>query len=220
MSIEALRMSDSSAKKVNFKGEMRQTPQGNSYYHSNSGTKIGVGIAGVTGGLVGLSALLVPLTEKLIEKSSKSTDEKSLELQKLAVKKKQLKAIALPVIAAMAVHVGCGALIDAIRNDKAAKTADYVKTVGVKRALRTDSNIEISDKNHPYYYSNSGAKYGALLGMVTLPLLNLMFKNHNQKIKIPKVVQISLNAAYGAFGGALLGAWADHNSNKKAEKLS
>ena len=116
--------------KPNFKGSYQRTENGTPYYKTNSGV-----IAGsVLGGIECIGTI-----RNFIKK--RTTD-------------------GLISLAAALAAVGCGAIIDNIRNKNAAKTADEIRQVGLRKAIETDDHVDISRSGRGYYESNDGAKHG------------------------------------------------------------
>ena len=99
-------------------------------------------------------------------------------------------------------------LIDHLRNKKAKEKADFVKQVGVKKAVIENDDIALSNKGRAYYESNVGTKYGALLGAVCGLLHTAMLRKK----------EYITNAITFAIGGFIMGKIADSNTNKDARK--
>lgn len=180
--------------KPNFKGSYQKTENGTPYYKTNSGV-----IAGsVLGGIQGLGVIT-----NLMQKR---TAEGGISLA--------------TAIAA----VGCGAIIDNIRNKNAAKAADEIRQLGLRKAIETDDHVDISRSGRGYYESNDGAKHGWKLGAV-LGLVLGTAGVLTQKNKLPKEAKTPLligsvltTAAFTALGGFIMGKIADHNANSDARK--
>ena len=221
MSVNGVNFSNNSSS-VTFKGNVKRTEKGNPYYHSNSGTKIGTGLAVGMCGLLATVPFLNHINKILLQNNKKTMSSDKIEkyTKTITENKNNFKKILVPAIAAMGTYIACGAIIDYFRNKNAKKSADLVGRVGVRRAMAQDDNIEISKNNHPYYYSDQSAKKGALLGAVANTGLALIDNNNGvQATRLPKAGRLAGAAVVGAIGGAILGAWADHSSNKKADKL-
>lgn len=213
-----------------FKGKWSKTDQGNPYYKTNSGT--------VAGGIMAIPAALVWL-KKLWYKEPLSSDlakEKDM-LKEIGVDKtydkffkkfgfknmddavkqgieqnKRLKKYAIPfALIAAGATIGCGVLVDHLRNKKAKEKADYVKQVGVKKAVVENGDIALSNKGRAYYESNIGAKYGAILGAGCGLIESVMTAG---KFKMAGL----LNMIPMAIGGWIMGKIADSNTNKDARK--
>ncbi len=191
--------------KPNFKGSYQKTENGTPYYKTNSGV-----IAGsVLGGIEGLGALSNFMRKRTFE---------------------GLSAFATAIAA-----VGCGAIIDNIRNKNAAKAADEIRQVGLRKAIEADDHVDISRSGRGYYESNDGAKHGwklgALVGLVvgTASVFSKNFQQYaNQELKnaglpknakvAPAICGILGSGAIGALGGFIMGKITDHNTNSDARK--
>lgn len=195
-----------------FKGKYKKTEQGNPYYYTNSGTKVGA----VVGGLSGVYWLMAQIgaktsidTFKLSDKIDKASKEEFIE------NINHIKKRAIPLaIASLVCSVGCGMIVDNIRNKKAQEASDLVKKVGVKQALNTNEGLELSDKRKVYYNSNVGSKYGALLGLGCGVIDSALKYNKNSKSKIAYIT----TPLFFALGGWLVGKLADNQTNKDAQK--
>lgn len=187
--------------KPNFKGSYQKTENGTPYYKTNSGV-----IAGsVLGGIEGLGALSNFMRKRTFE---------------------GLNAFATAIAA-----VGCGAIIDNIRNKNAAKAADEIRQVGLRKAIEADDHVDISRSGRGYYESNDGAKHGwklgALVGLVlgTASTFTDSFKKSIEKSGVSKEVKTvsTIGGVLGcsfisALGGFIMGKIADHNANSDARK--
>ncbi len=90
--------------------------------------------------------------------------------------KKRTK-IAIPAtLIAMGSTIGCGAIIDAARNKKAAKTANQIASAKNAQEIINNPNIEITDEGIPYHKSKTGKRlapiFGALCGGLSAYLNN------------------------------------------------
>ena len=173
--------------KPNFKGSYQRTENGTPYYKTNSGTVAGAVMA-VPAGLAWVNALTSPTTKEELEKKSKNIidmftpknisaeykkaiddglkeglkdAEKKLELNKVLKK----RAIPCAIIAA-GVTLGCGMLVDALRNKRARESAEFVKQVYVT-ILRTLI----------YKISNGSTSIAILISFGKL----ILFKNFDTK---------------------------------------
>lgn len=191
--------------KPNFKGSYQRTENGTPYYKTNSGV-----IAGsVLGGFQGIGII-----RNFINK--RTTD-------------------GLLSLATATAAVGCGVIIDNIRNKNAAKTADEIRQVGLRKAIEADGRVDISRSGRGYYESNDGAKHGwklgALVGLVvgTASTFSKDFQQYaNQELKkaglpknakvAPAICGILGSGAIGALGGFIMGKITDHNTNSDARK--
>lgn len=114
-----------------------------------------------------------------------------------------------------ALHLGCGSLVDKITNDKRAKFAQEIENKDKKDIVRDNPDAELTRSGNIYHKTNTGLKFGALIGAVALPLESYISKLLT-KSKNP--VGIIGNVITGAIGGLILGSIADHFANKGAAK--
>lgn len=208
-----------------FRGKFERTEQGNPYYKTNAGTVAGGVMAGVAAlyWLSKLSFKEVPALgkdEKAILKESgmedmfktfgmKDIDEALKEGNKNGMR---LKKFAIPfALIAAACTLGCGMLVDNIRNKKAQTTADYTAQVGVHNAVMNGDSVALSNKGRTYYDSNTGKKYGALLGAGCGLIESIMSAGKFKPIGL-------LNMIPMAIGGLIMGAITDHYTNSSAKK--
>ena len=187
--------------KPNFKGSYQRTENGTPYYKTNSGV-----IAGsVLGGIQSLSII-----NNLMQKRTTA---------------------GLFSLAAVIASVGCGAIIDNIRNKNAAKAADEIRQIGLKKAIQMDEHVDIARSGRGYYESNDGAKHGWKLGAVvglvlgSASALSKDVKEAFNKIGNLKSSKTSILVAsvlgtgvLNALGGFIMGKIADHNANSDARK--
>lgn len=213
-----------------FKGKYERTERGNLYYKSDSATK--------AGGVLAIFPFVIHTLDffkKEIPKSAvnDAKDVKKLKdfysgfginaeelVENLETVQKRQKKIAIPfAIISSALTLGCGVLVDYLRNKRAKETSDKVRMLGVKRAMMQDDNIELSRRNAPYYHSSIGTKYGALLGaLCSFAVLGKNMyvmsgiKSHNKILSaVPTIFMFAL-------GGLFMGMIADHNTNKSADR--
>ena len=223
--------------KPNFCGSYQRTDNGTPYYKTNSGTVAGAVMA-VPAGLVWLNKLTLPTTKEELEKQTKtymdmftpknitSANKKAIDeglKEGIKVNEKHLeyfkamKKRAIPgVIAAAGVTLGCGMLVDALRNKRAQESANFVKQVGTKKAVMEGNNVALSNKGRPYYDSKIGKEYGFALG-AGCGFINyaLNYSKHNPHNGMAAL--LSSVISFG-LGGLLMGAIADHNTNNDAKK--
>ena len=208
-----------------FRGKFERTEQGTPYYKTNSGTVAGGVMAGVA---------ILPWLSKLGFKEAPALDDEAKSIMKEAgmddMFKKfglkdideafkeankngmRLKKYAIPfALVAAACTLGCGMLVDNIRNKKAKETADYTAQVGVKNAIMNGDSVALSNKNRTYYDSNAGKKYGALLGAGCGLIESIMTAGKFKPIGL-------LNMIPMAIGGLIMGAITDHYTNNSAKK--
>lgn len=212
-----------------FKGKWEKTDNGTPYYKSNSAT--------IAGGVMAIPAALTWLVninkkdlaqDKNIEEVTKNPEmkkqadsflkmfgiENSFEevLKEENKRNQRLKKYAIPfTIIASGLTLGCGILVDHLRNKKAQETAEQVRQIGLKKTLIAQDRVAISNKGRAYYESNQGHKWGALLGAGCGIAATLM-----QNGKKTNFAHILTGAATYAFGGWIMGVIADHNTNKNA----
>ncbi len=212
-----------------FKGKWDKTDNGTPYYKSNSAT--------IAGGVMAVPAALTWLAninkkdlaqDKNIEEVTKNPEmkkqadsflkmfgiENSFEevLKEENKRNQRLKKYAIPfAIIASGLTLGCGILVDHLRNKKAQETAEQVRQKGIKKTLIEQDRVAISNKGRAYYESNQGRKWGALLGAGCGIVATLMQNGKNSKL-----AHILTGAVSYAFGGWLMGTIADHNTNKNA----
>lgn len=220
----------------NFKGKWDKTEQGTPYYKTNSGTVAGAVLA-VPAGLLHLSNAKAPANSeeytnmmkkytdsftKMMSEAEKKEFEKEFEegikankaqYDKMLEGTKRAKKYAIPfAITAAGLTLGCGMLVDHLRNTKAKEFADYTRQVGKKNAIMNGDKVNISNNGNPYYESNEGSKIGGLLGAGCGVVASFM--NHGLKFKPQAIGTIGMFA----LGGWIMGKIADSNTNKNARK--
>jgi hypothetical protein len=192
---------------ANFKGSVKKNENGVPYYHSTSGTRIG-GIAAIAGALGQLDWLLESPT-KPTPSNMKICGISQFDVEKILERNRKM---AIPSAIATAVGaLGCGMLIDYIRNNNAKKAANQIASTPLEKTIEKNSNIGVSENGKQYYKSKVGSKYGFALG-AGCGILSML--KTPELIKTP-VWAISKVAFY-TIGGGLLGLLADHNTNKQA----
>lgn len=238
MAISSINIQDNNINQQTFKGKYTRTEQGNSYYKTNSGTVAGA-IVAVPAGLTWLQKRSLPTTEEevmtsankikdIFMKGLKGEDAKffsegfdkgikeassTAEVKEAWKLNKKLKSRAIPgaIIAAMC-SLGCGMLVDKLRNNKAKEAADTVGRVGLNNAIMHNDNISISRKGRAYYESSEGLKWGALLGAGC--------GIANAALYSAKPIQYLTKGLKFAVGGLIMGAITDACTNKSARKHS
>ena len=182
-------------KDVNFKGAYQRTENGTPNYKTNSGIKAGGGVAG----LYALSAVLF---------SSKGHVKD-----------------AIPYLGIGLMSIGCGAIVDKIRNKKAAEKADMIREVGLKQAVLVDDSIEFTRTGRGYYHSKDGVKKGGLLGLAVGGIgalsIYLFDKEATRKaFDSPKgkITGVVFSALIYGLGGLIMGKITDHLANNDARK--
>lgn len=212
-----------------FRGKFEKTEQGNPYYKTNSGTVAGGVMAGVAAcsWLKWLNFKEVPelddkakafMKESGLEDVYKAFGVKDInkalneEYKQKNIQGARLKKLAIPfAVVAAACTLGCGMLVDNIRNKKAKETADYTAQVGVHNALMSGDSVALSNKGRTYYDSNIGKKYGAFLGAGCGLIDSVMSTGKFKPIGL-------LNMIPMAIGGLIMGAITDHFTNSNAKK--
>ena len=223
--------------KPNFKGSYQRTENGTPYQKTNSGTVAGGVMAGIAG-LRWLDDLSRPTTKEAAEKRARgiigafmpknmTTDGKKAiedsikeglkDVEKQLERNKVLKKRAIPcAIIASGITLGCGMLVDALRNKRARESAEFVKQVGTKKAVMESDTVSLSNKGRPYYDSKIGKEYGFALG-AGCGFINyaMNYSKHNPQ---KGMVALLGNVISFGLGGLLMGAIADHNTNSDARK--
>lgn len=193
-----------------FKG-IKKTEKGVPYHHSNTATIIGAGVAGLS--LIKWGALLTSYS--ILKKNGYDFVDSNIK----AVLKEQGNRFgkygyAFAGIAA-ACSIGCGVLVDYIRNKKAKEVAEeYV--LNPNQALASE-NMEYSEEGVPYFKSKIGLKTGALLGATCGILEHMMICTKSVKNKMLTGAKGTLQMV---IGGLLVGALADSLTNSKSKKAS
>lgn len=201
--------------KPNFKGSYQRTENGTPYYKTNSGTIAGAVMA-VPAGLAWIGNLTLPTAEGNSANEIKTVFDKFLPKNPLEFNS-VLKKRAIPcAIIAAGVTLGCGMLVDALRNKRARESAEFVKQVGTKKAVMESDTVSLSNKGRPYYDSTIGKESGFALG-AGCGFINyaMNYSKHN-----PQKGMAALLGSVISFGlgGLLMGAIADHNTNNDARK--
>lgn len=107
--------------------------------------------------------------------------------------------------------IGGGMLVDAVRNDKAKKTADQIGVAQNNSAEAKIRNISVSDSGIPYYNSNIGKCLGIPLG-AACGILSAYLNGGLAKTKTNTVIR----AVIFALGGLVTGSIYDNIVNKKS----
>ena len=149
--------------KPNFRGSYQRTEIGTPYYKTNSGVVAG----SILGGFQGIGVI------------------------NLFMKKRT--SYGLISLATALASVGCGAIIDNIRNKNAAKAADEIRRNGLRNAMQINEHIDIGRQGTGYYESNDGAKHGWKLGAAVSLILGLplhLRKVFNKKRDFRKMLKL------------------------------
>lgn len=205
--------SQSNVVKPNFRGSYQRTENGTPYYKTNSGTIAGAVMAVPAGG-VWLANLSNSKTIEFLKNDKKNAKNLSKNEEEL-LKTMKKRAIPCAIIAA-GMTLGCGMLVDALRNKKAQEKAEFIKQVGTQKAIAEGDNLALSNSGKPFYESNQGKKYGFGLGAVCGLAAAIM--SHSKYSSKSGIVPFISNAITFGLGGLLMGAIADHNTNNDAQK--
>ena len=201
--------------KPNFKGSYQRTENGTPYYKTNSGTIAGAVMA-VPAGLAWIGNLTLPTAEGNSANEIKTVFDKFLPKNPLEFNS-ALKKRAIPcAIIAAGVTLGCGMLVDALRNKRARESAEFVKQVGTKKAVMESDTVSLSNKGRPYYDSTIGKESGFALG-AGCGFINyaMNYSKHNPQKGMAALLG---SVIFFGLGGLLMGAIADHNTNNDARK--
>lgn len=190
--------SQSNVVKPNFRGSYERTENGTPYYKTNSGIVAGSILGGFQ--CIGVINLFM----------------------------KKRTSYGLISLATALASVGCGAIIDNIRNKNAAKAADEIRRNGLRNAMQINEHIDIGRHGTGYYESKDGAKHGWKLGAAVSLILGTaatFTKSFQQEARLPKnakagtiIFGILGSAAINALGGFIMGKITDHNANNDARK--
>ena len=184
-----------------FKSNSFQQEQTNPYYKKSHAGLIGGSIIGA------LDLLAIPYNkanEKIFKELSDSIPKPITE--KIGYLSKNAVPIALT---AAALSVGCGVLIDYLRNKNAKTTADNIQKFGNENVGMYDSSIDYTSTGTPYHKSSAGKTWGALLGIGYGIISALMHKS--------SVLSTVIGSAIGGF---IMGAITDGCHNRSARKNS
>ncbi len=219
---------------INFRAES-ETNKGRTYHKTHAGIKVGGAMSGIAiaGNLLNRNGL------SEVNEYLKLAEEYGAEHAKAATKSiNTFKKYLLPITAfAIVTHLSCGAIVDHIRNKKAADVADQLVDEGPVKAMETNDRIKLTNSYTPYYKSNDGKKYGSLLGLGVAALLApFSFKLTKSLMKhslaelepaiekyYKKTMVTTLGitlATIGTLGGLIMGSITDTLSNKSAKKIS
>ena len=213
-----------------FNGSFKKTEQGTPYYNSTSATNVGYVTAAAALGLrIPNMFTKIPTmeeAEKFISKLKEVAKDNPLfkpknlpTAEELINNAKKSKKYAIPfALIAAALSLGSGVIVDKIRNQKAAETADKIKKLGLKNAMSYDENIDMSRNGRGYYNSDIGNKYGAILGAACGCTATGMSYILNKKRTTPVLSVLSIGSF--ALGGWLVGKFADHKTNDAARRYS
>ena len=228
-----------------------QAPAFKGMSRTESGTPYHMGHAGLIAG----SVLAIDPAMNAIRNQSKSKElfnpesevykELVRDLEKGMSKKveefmaflKKAYKFAIPItLATIATYIGCGAIVDNLRNKHTKEAAEQIEQFGVENAMRINHNIRFTDANTPYYKSNDGGKNGALLGLgagVITGTLGMLAGGgkligsvskqipqlKNSKALLCSVAVLAMLPVY-TLGGWIMGKITDHFNNKSARNAS
>ncbi len=221
----------------NFKGKLRKTEKGNSYYHTNSAIKIGGSLAGLTT----LGSGYEYFRTKLVETRIKEVPKDKIKVVTEAIKHNKKFAIISGVLG-LAGHLGAAIYIDKKRNENAKKLADLDKNTDINTIMELKKDTMISQNDNVVPVSKVGAKKGGLLGAGIGLLFGIVSSIHSFGIlkmgledsaeKIPNEIKTAfkngstkgailltaLAAGVGSLAGWLLGKWSDNIANEDTFK--
>lgn len=171
-------------------------------------------------------------------------DEKEAlqSIEKIKGAMKNYKKFFIPItVGTAALSVACGAIVDNVRNKKAAAANNAIIEKGIENALEEGHNVRLTKEGNPYYKSNDGARLGALLGAgvgLASTCATFATKAFDSVIDISKLAcekkgishkNIKAKSIAGtalivvplfALGGLLMGKLSDYYNNKAAIKAS
>ena len=200
---------------INFKG-IYQSENGVPYHKSNTGLITGSGI----GGLGALSHLSMGSVVDSLKKSHNTGVVNITEEELRNMEKMKKYAIPFALIAA-AMSIGCGVIVDNIRNKKAAETADVVaSSKNINEAFMRDENLQVDKYGLPYHHSNTGTKSGALLGAACGIAHGAMSSVTSKSATNIIIMNVLSGAATMALAGWGVGALYDKTVNGKAQDAS
>ena len=124
------------------------------------------------------------------------------------------REIAVPAtLIATGCTIGGGMLVDAVRNEKAKKTAEQINRVQNSGAEAMIRNVSFSESGVPYYESNIGKRLGIFLG-AACGILSAYLNGGLAKTK----TNTALRAIIFALGGLITGNIYDNIVNKKSKE--
>lgn len=185
---------------------IKQSSNGVNYHHTNAGKAVGAAVAGL-GASFWLSYHNIKLDDKFNALRKMNIDDGAINLIKAQIERLKKNAIPFGLIA-MAASIGCGFIIDKIRNKKSLGVAESVQRQGVEKTYQQNMDTKLTRQGNLYYHSKDGRKKGVLLGAVCGIAHSLMI---NKKIKLGAVGTLTL-------GGFLAGLITDSIANKQAKK--
>ena len=149
-------------------------------YRQKSGLKTG-GVAyaipaAFTLGSLGISKAFSNLGKKALKNDAQSLGEEGVRDLKAfisdydSILKGAGKKLFITIPLGFAVCMACGAVIDKLSNKKRAQLEDELAQKGQKDTLKDNKRAEVTRSGGVYYKSNTGKKYGALLGLALFVL--------------------------------------------------
>lgn len=188
-------------------------------FETHAGLKTGAVYGGITAAMLGLTSSFAKFGEKAAAEIAKETPDAATEIANSA---KQMKNVGKGMLMYAPIYflaaLGCGAVVDKIINNKNAQFAERVQKEGKEEVLKSDDHADKLRQGGVYYRADEGKKYGAALGAVVLPALNVAHSLLT-KTKV-KPVGLAIGAVEGALGGLMLGAITDSFANKGARRFA
>ena len=195
--------------KPSFKG-ISETENGVPYHKANTGTVAG----GIVGGLSLLQWLGISSQNSILKDVYGNANINEKAKAYLNEQNARTKKYLIPFMAiAAGCSIGCGILVDYLRNKKAAEAADNLANDPEKAMYQTEG-LEYSEMGLPYYKSKIGTKIGAGLGALCGLAHTAMLTTKNSPNKVMSFIS---NAVIFAVGGFVMGAITDKVTNNKAK---
>ena len=195
--------------KPSFKG-ISDTENGVPYHKANTGLVAG----SIIGGISLLQWLGISSQNSILKDVYGNADINEKAKAYLNEQNVRTKKYLIPFMAiAAGCSIGCGMLVDYLRNKKAAEAADNLANDPEKAMYQTEG-LEYSDMGLPYYKSKVGTKIGAGLGALCGLAHTAMLTTKNSPNKVMSFIS---NAVIFAVGGFVMGAITDKVTNNKAK---
>ena len=194
-----------SSQNTKFNG-IKRTQRGVNYHHTNAGLAVGSAVSLLAAGLWTSNSKGFNVNDISYLRQMGFKEKDIIAMVKQAEKLKQ-RALPCGIIAAAA-SIGCGIIIDLLRNKKAQKIAEQSAIQGPQQTCMTNPDARLTSFGTVYHHSNEGKKTGALLGVACGLAHSLMLGN---PVNLPVYLTFAL-------GGFLAGAITDKISNNKAKE--